>query len=196
MDEKQNEQTQTAEKTETSESTEKTEQKDDFNAKEAFESIQKSIDERFTSFEGRLNRESKKEKKKESDEKTDKKDDSALIQRLDTLALKSEGIKDQDEIELAHKLKEETGKEMDDLLQTNYFQSELKALRDDKANKNATSNVQGGGGENNAKNTKEYWDAKGTLPTAADVPDKKTRVKIIRDMMDSSKNNGKKFYND
>lgn len=131
-------------------------------------------------------------KEKPSDKKTE---DSALMERIDTLALKSEGIKDDDEIELAHKIKAETGKDMDEVLSLKYFKAELEALREDKANRQASSNVPSGGTTGSAKNTSAYWDAKGTLPTREDVPDRATRMKIVHEMMGSSKGS-KKFYND
>jgi len=134
----------------------------------------------------------KKPKVKKTEEKPD---ESALLQKFDKLALKTDGIVEEDEIELAHKLKEETGKEMEDLLKSKYFKAELETLREEKANTKATSDVRGGGGEAKVKETPEYWIKKGGYPTADEVPDKKLRAKIARAMMKNTKS-GKKFYND
>lgn len=120
---------------------------------------------------------------------------SDLLEKFDKLALKTEGITDDDEVELANKLKKETGKDMEDLLSSKYFQTELESLREGKANVAATSDVQGGSGASEAKMSPEYWLAKGEPPTKEDVPDRKTRAKIARAFMANAKSS-KTFYND
>jgi len=115
---------------------------------------------------------------------------------LEKSYLRSADIVGEDEIELVKKLMEETGKEIDMLIETKYFKSELEELRSRKATEKATSNVRGGRGETKASETPEYWIAKGVPPTAEQVPDKAARVKIVRAMMANASTGGKKFYNE
>lgn len=131
-----------------------------------------------------------KDEVKDKDKKSD--EEFGLLQKT---YLRAAGIVEEDEVELAKKLQKETGKELDTLIESKYFKTELEGLRDAKANIKATSGVKGGGGESKVKNTPEYWIAKGTPPTTEQVPDRKTRATIARAMMDSAKS-GKKFYNE
>lgn len=124
------------------------------------------------------------------------KSDEKLEEKLNKLALKTEGIVEADEVELARKLQEETGKEMDDLLSSRYFKTELEALREEKANTEATSGVEGGSGQSSAKETAEYWLQKGTPPTPEDVPNKKKRREIVQEFIKQGNTQGKTFYND
>lgn len=109
--------------------------------------------------------------------------------------LRSADIVEEDEVELVKKLMEETGKDIDVLIETKYFKSELEELRDVKATTKATSDVRGGRGNTQATDTAEHWIAKGIPPTPEQVPDRATRVKIARAMI-ASEDTGKKFYND
>lgn len=78
------------------------------------------------------------------------------------------GLKDTEERQFAKKLAKETGKDLESLLETTYFQSELKALREAKITDNA--NIKGGKrGNNSSIDTVEYWIAKGELPPASEV---------------------------
>jgi len=145
-----------------------------------------------------LYEESKKSDKTPKNETKKPKSDDEILRKFDKLALKSEGVIDQDEVDLADKLKEETGKDMEDLLSSKYFKSELASLREDKANTKATSDVRGGQGPSEAKNTNAYWQAKGVPPTPEQVPDNKTRRDIVRSMLKSSSTQKGKmsFYSD
>lgn len=133
------------------------------------------------------------EEYKVSTKKEKKSDDEFGL--LEKTYLRSAGITDEDEVSLAKRLKKETGKDLDELIDSKYFKTELEDLRDAKASIEATSGVEGGGSESQAKNTPEYWKAKGVPPTREQVPDRKTRAKIARAMMSSAKS-GSKFYND
>ena len=139
----------------------------------------------------------KTEKKETSTKKEPEaaKPDDKLLEKMDRLTLKAESITEQDEVDLANQWKKDTGREVEDIISNPIFVKELEKLRDDKANEKATANVEGGGGTTQAKNTPEYWIAKGTPPSREDVPDRKTRIAIQRAMMASTKS-GKKFYND
>lgn len=125
----------------------------------------------------------------------EQKSDDVLLKKIDTLTLRSEKIIDKDEVELALKFRERTGMELDEVLADDIFQAKLGKLRDDKANELATSNIKGGGETSQVKFSPEYWIAKGTPPTADQVPNRKTRATIARAMMAATKS-GKKFYND
>lgn len=136
----------------------------------------------------------KEEKKPEESKPQDKKSDEEFG-LLEKSYLRSADIVDEDEIELVKKLMKETGKDIDKLIESKYFKSELEELRTTKKNEKATSNVRGGKGTTKATDNPEYWIAKGVPPTAEQVPDRKTRAKIARAMMASTKS-GKKFYNE
>lgn len=134
----------------------------------------------------------KKEKTKPKAEKPDDK----LLEKLDRLTLKASSISEQDEIDMALRWKERTGLDLDEILSDDIFQAKLKDLRDKKSIEQATASAgKGGGGTNQAKNTPEYWIAKGVPPTAEQVPDRKARATIARAMMSASKSS-KTFYND
>lgn len=133
----------------------------------------------------------KPDKPKLQDKKPD--EEFGLLQKS---YLRSADIVGEDEIELVKNLMEETGKEIDVLIETKYFKSELEELRSTKATEKATSEVKGGRGGTKASDTPEHWIAKGTPPTAEQVPDRKTRVKIARAMMANASTDGKKFYNE
>ena len=103
-------------------------------------------------------------------------------------------MKDADEIELAKEIQKKTGVDWDKLIEDDYFQSKLTKLRNTKENAAATD-VTGGSGGGVGK-TADYFIAKGTPPTAKDIPDRKARVAIIEQMMSNEKNGGGKFYNE
>lgn len=143
---------------------------------------------------GSLKRELK-DLKKSLEQKTEtpevKADEFGLLQKT---FLVSSGIKDADEIELAKEIQKKTGVEWDKLVEDDYFQSRLTKLRNTKENANATD-VTGGSGGGVTKSA-DYFIAKGVPPTAKDIPDRKTRVAIIEQMMSAEKNGGGKFYNE
>ena len=118
---------------------------------------------------------------------------------LELTFLKGEDIKSEDEIEFVKKELKEAGLTNDQLpklFANKYFKSQLDEFKTEKANIKATSGIKGGGGGGEkAKNTPEYWIAKGVPPTPDQVPDRQTRVKIARAMMNNEKS-GKKFYNE
>jgi hypothetical protein len=118
-----------------------------------------------------------------------------LRSELENLRLQTAGITNEDEVELVNKWKEDTGRDVGNILGNKIFKQELEDLRTERTTAEATSNIRGGGGVSKAKETAEYWEAKGAPPTPADVPDRKTRANIIRGMMASAKKS-KTFYND
>ena len=77
------------------------------------------------------------------------------------------GIKESDEKDLARKLSKETGKDLESLLDSTYFQLELKTLRETKTTEQA--NPEGSKRSNNStSDSVEYWIAKGELPPASE----------------------------
>ncbi len=100
------------------------------------------------------------------------------------------GIKEADERSLAKKLQRETGKDLESLLETTYFQTELKNLREQKTTANATP-TGSKRSSNSAIDTVEYWIAKGELPPASEV-DLRRKVVNARITKESTKG---VFYN-
>lgn len=115
---------------------------------------------------------------------------------LEKAFLRSAGIVDKEEVAEALKTAEKWGMTVDELVDDEDWNTKLEKLRIRKSNALATSGVKGDkSGGTSTKNTPEYWIAKGTPPSAEDVPDRETRTKITKAMMANAKN-GKKFYND
>lgn len=143
---------------------------------------------------GSLSRELKTLKKQLDTPKTEpevKADEFGLLQKT---FLTASGIKDADEIELAKEIQKKTGIDWDKLVEDDYFQSRLTKLRNTKENAAATDVTGGSGG--GVTKTADFFIAKGTPPTAKDIPDRKARVAIINQMMEAEKNGGGKFYNE
>lgn len=109
--------------------------------------------------------------------------------------LRSAGISKEKEVELALETAKKWNTPIDRLVDDEDFQGKLERLRTSEANALATSSVKGGGTSGGAKDTPEYWIAKGAPPTPDQVTDRKTRVKIARAFMNDAKQ-GKKFYNE
>lgn len=139
----------------------------------------------------------KKEIKIEKKDKPEAKSDEEFG-LLELTFLKGEDIKSEEEIAFVKKELEEAGlskENLPKLLSNKYFKAQLEEFKTEKANIKATSGVEGGGGDSKAVNTPEYWISKGVPPTKEQVPDRKTRAKIARAMIASSKST-KTFYND
>lgn len=109
--------------------------------------------------------------------------------------LRSAGISKEKEVDLAIETANKWGMSIDKLVDDEDFQAKLEKLRISEANALATTGVKGSGAGASQKDNPEYWISKGEPPTAEQVPDRKTRVKIARAMMNDAKN-GKKFYNE
>jgi hypothetical protein len=96
------------------------------------------------------------------------------------------GIKSADEMAFTKQLAKETGKDIETLLETTYFQTELSAFRTSKAT------PKGNGKANNSSvDTVEYWIAKGELPPANEV---ELRRKVVNARMKKEDSKGQ-FYN-
>lgn len=146
---------------------------------------------------GSLKRELKdlKKPKEETKEENSKTTDNSSVELLQKAFLRSAQITDKDEVDLALNTAKKWGVSIDEVVDDEDFKIKLDKLRTQKSNELATSNVRGDGSSSNAKNSPDYWIAKGIPPTAQDVPDRKTRAKIALALMDNAKS-GKKFYNE
>lgn len=100
------------------------------------------------------------------------------------------GVKTPEELAFFNKLKQETGKSADALLESTYFQSEFKAFKELKASDNATPNGSKRS-SNSSVDTVEYWIAKGELPPVSEV---ELRRKVVNARMKKEKVEGQ-FYN-
>ncbi len=112
------------------------------------------------------------------------------------MSLRQAGITDPEDVELAQKTAKKWGVDIDEVLSDEDFKVKLERQQTARTNAVATSKVRGGAGTTQAKNDPSYWVAKGVPPTKADVPDRATRAKIVRVMMDKAKGGGGTFYND
>lgn len=160
--------------------------------KAEYDKIQKDL--------GSLKRENKDLKKpKEPKEDTPEKnqDVSSLQERLDRQALKAASITHEDDIELAKKTAEKWNMSIDEVIEDEDFKAKLDRQQTNRANVEATAGIKGDKSQGgSAKETSAYWNAKGQPPTPEDIPNRKTRQKIIREMRQASTGGGKTFYND
>lgn len=156
--------------------------------------ILKADKERLEAELGSLKREYKKATKEKNDDgvKQTNQPDNSLLEKA---FLRSAQITASDEVDLALDTARKWGVSVDQLVDDEDFQVKLDKLRTKKANTLATSDIRGSGSGSQAKNTPEYWIAKGTPPSTQDVPDRKTRAKIARAMLANAKSS-KTFYND
>lgn len=89
--------------------------------------------------------------------------------------LVANGIKGSEETNLVKEIMSATGKSLDDVLESRHFQAELKALREDKATKDAIPTGSKRSGQSQATEV-EYWLAKGELPPA---DQRELRTKVV-----------------
>lgn len=94
--------------------------------------------------------------------KPDAKDGKGELDYGQQAFLNSLDIKEDDEQELARSIMEDTGKTLKDVVKSNYFKSELKDLRDEKAAADALPSSKRTG--QSSPSSVEYWIAKGQLP--------------------------------
>lgn len=104
--------------------------------------------------------------------------------------LVANGIKGAKETELVTNYMEQTGKSLDEVIENKYFQNELKDLRDVQAVNEAVGDPSKRVGDV-AKNSVEYWIAKGELPPVSEV---QLRRDVVNAKMAKSKSTGM-FYN-
>jgi len=100
--------------------------------------------------------------KKEGDGKADG------LDRMDRAILRVEKITAEDEVNLVQSIMKDTGKSLEQVLESKYFQSELKEMRELNATKDATPDGTKRAGQS-TRDTVDYWLAKGELPPAEQV---------------------------
>jgi hypothetical protein len=163
-------------------------------------SISKSDYEKMNQTLGSLKRELKDFKKSNNEPKetstTNQPEGNKLLERLEKVALRQAGIDNAEDIDLARKTAKKWNMDIEEVLMDEDFKVKLEKQQTSRANTIATTGIKGSANQAmQAKNTPEYWVAKGVPPTPIDVPDRKTRAKITRAMITSSKSS-KTFYND
>lgn len=79
--------------------------------------------------------------------------------------LVANGIKGSEEMTLVQDIMKNTGKSLDEVLESKYFQAELKEMREIKASAEAVPDSSKRS-QNTAKDQVDYWIAKGELPPA------------------------------
>lgn len=100
------------------------------------------------------------------------------------------GIKSADEIAFFNKMKKETGRDAEALLQSTYFQSEFNSFKEKKTSAEATP-TGSKRSSNSTTSTVDYWLAKGELPPASEV-------QLRRDVVNArikKENSTGQFYN-
>ena len=142
-----------------------------------------------------------KEEPKETPQKTEtgelEKEIERLREKTEKATLKSAGLTHEDDVKLAKDTAKKWGVELEDLIDDADFKIKLQKQQDARTNADATSNVKGDKGSKvSAKDSVDYWMAKGKPPTAQEVPDFKKRAQILRAFHAQEKgSNGGKFYN-
>lgn len=115
------------------------------------------------------------EKGEKKDGEPGKKDDSKGLDRVDKAVLRAEKITDPKEVELVEAIMKETGKDVEGVLASKYFQGELKTLREEAAADNATPHGTNRSG-NASRDSVDYWIAKGELPP---MEQSELRTKVV-----------------
>ena len=142
-----------------------------------------------------------KDEPKETPQKTEtgelEKEVERLREKTEKATLKSAGLSHEDDIKLAKDTAKKWGVELEDLIDDDDFKVKLQKQQDARTNADATSNVKGDkGGKVSAKDSVDYWMAKGKPPTAQELPDFKKRAEILRAFHVKEKGtSGGKFYN-
>jgi DNA polymerase/3'-5' exonuclease PolX len=111
----------------------------------------------------------------------EKKEDG--LDRIDRAVLRAEKITDPEEVDLVQSIMKETGKDLDKVLESKYFQSELKEMRDTKASKEAIPSGTKRSSQS-ARDTVDYWVSKGELPPTDQV---ELRRKVVNARMQTEK---------
>lgn len=97
------------------------------------------------------------------------------------------GIKESTEIELVKDIVANTGKSLEEVLESKYFKAELTEMREAKASADALPKGTKRTGQS-AQDTVEYWIAKGELPPASD---RELRRKVVNAKMEKKKSNNR-----
>ena len=128
------------------------------------------------------------EGKPNSDKKGDKETPKTeVLDRMDKAILRVEKITSEEEIGLVESIMKDTGKTLEQVLESKYFQSELKEMRELKASEDATPTGTKRA-NNSARDTVDYWIAKGELPPASqpELRQKVVNAKIAKEKAGSN----------
>ncbi len=108
-----------------------------------------------------------KQKIADLEKSTPKPDDKKTgeLDRIDRAVLRTEKITDAKEIELVQSIMKESGKDLESVLASKFFQTELKEMRELSATEDATPKGAKRSGTS-TRDTVDYWLAKGELPPA------------------------------
>lgn len=130
------------------------------------------------------------EKKMGKTEKPVKQTKSGVLDWGQKAFLATNGIKGENEISLVSEIMAHTGKDLDEVVESKYFQAELKELREAKATDNAV--VSGSKrSTQTSRDTVEYWIAKGELPPK---DQRELRQKVVNARVAAEKSRNV-FYN-
>lgn len=152
---------------------------------------------------GSLKRENKDLKKSkvtspETSERPNSDEVSSLKETLNKQILKSASISHEDDIALAKTTAQKWGMTLDQVVEDEDFLTKLEKVRTTRSNLEATTGIKGDKSTGSqAKNNADYWLAKGVPPSRTDVPDDKTRRKIVSAFVAREKQGGASspFYN-
>ena len=108
-----------------------------------------------------------------------------ILDKLDRAILRVEKITAPEEIDLVQTIMKESGKDIEGVLASKFFQSELKEMRDTAATKEATPSGTKRSGQS-PRDSVEYWIAKGELPK--DNPELATKVVNAKLQKEKNKN--------
>lgn len=92
-----------------------------------------------------------------------KEEPKEVLDRIDRAVLRAEKITAKDEVELVESIMKETGRTVEAVLESKYFKSELAAIREAQATKDATPSGTKRSGQS-PRDEVDYWIAKGELP--------------------------------
>ncbi len=136
---------------------------------------------KFEEAEGKRKRLETKLNKGTEKKPTGKSDDLDYGQKAFLIA---NGVKEADEIALVKDMMANTGKTLDDVIGSKYFQSELSEMRELRATSAATPKGSKRNGQS-AQDSVEYWIAKGELPPASE---RELRQKVVNARMKAETN--------
>lgn len=98
------------------------------------------------------------------------------LDRLDRAILRVEKITAPNEIQLVEDIVKETGRSLEQVLESKYFKSELAAMREEQATKDATPSGTKRAGQSTSGEV-DYWIAKGELPPPGPLRSKVVQAK-------------------
>lgn len=138
--------------------------------------------------EGRRKRAEGKLEKNKVAPKQDKPTETEGLDRMDRAILRMEKITSEEEISLVESIMADTGKNLEQVLASKYFQAELKEMRElqDTENAKPTTSKRT---QTSTRDSVEYWIAKGELPT-----DPTLRIKVVNAKIAKEKS-GSQFSN-